>query len=298
MMVEEENIYRNVRSLRERSPVHDLQGSDRIVVVSDLHMGDGSYHDDFRKTSNIFTEAFEKFYLDRGFRLVLNGDVEELLKFRVKRILDRWRDIYSLFERFQDEIGLYKILGNHDWDLGLNLFHDRIERQFEAVRFKLLEGELFFLHGHQGSHWLERLHNVNKVILRNVVSPLKLRNFALTLDHKPVTKKEHRLSRYASMDRVLTFMGHTHRPLFGSHDGVPGLFNSGAAIGRRGITTLEIEGGFINLVHWWGRDLVKRYLKMDWFDPERLKGTDIYRVVLDRANLSDVFREQAPARSF
>jgi hypothetical protein len=37
---------------------------------------------------------------------------------------------------------------------------------------------------------------------------------------------------------------------------------------------------------------------MDWFDPERLPGTRLYRVILDRASLSDVFREQAPARSF
>lgn len=290
MKIDEAIIHSNVRSLRERSPVFDLQGSERMVVVSDLHMGDGGFNDDFKRTSEIFKAIFEKFYLDKGFKLVLNGDVEELLKFRLKRVMQKWKDVYSLFERYQDGPGLFKIIGNHDWEFYFNSMHDRIESQFEAIRMRLMGGELFFLHGHQGSHWLEQLHHLNKALLRNIINPLQFKNFALTLDNKPVTKKEHRLSRFATMNHVLTFVGHTHRPLFGNHDGVPGLFNSGAAIGNKGITTLEIDRGYINLVHWWGRDLVKRYIKMDWFDPVRLAGTTYYRVVLDRANIRDVFR--------
>ena len=288
-MFVDDDIFRKISSIRSRSPILDLHRSDKIVIVSDLHMGDGSYNDDFRGTSSIFQGAFEKFYLENGFKLILNGDIEELLKFRLNRIMERWNPLYDLFERFQDGPGIFKLFGNHDYDLLFNRAHDRIHEQFEAIRMRYLDGELFFLHGHQASHLLERLHMMNRMLFKSIVNPLHLKNFTLQLENKPVTNKENRMSSFAIQNKVLTFMGHTHRPLFGSHDGVPGLFNSGAAIGKRGITTLEIENGDLSLVHWWNRSQVKRYLERDWFDPMRLKGTDIYRVVLDRARVSEIF---------
>lgn len=289
-MMVDQDIKMKLNRLHRDSPVLSLNHSDRIVVVSDLHMGDGRGHDDFRRTSSLFRSIFERFYLDKGFKLILNGDIEELHKFTLKSIFQRWESIYRLFESFQEGPGIFKLFGNHDYDFFFNRIHDRIHEQFESIRMKYLEGELFFLHGHQSSHWLERLHRANRLLVKSVVNPLKLRNFELTLDNKPVTRKEHRMSRFALEKGVLTFMGHTHRPLFGGHNGVPGLFNSGAAIGRQGITTLEIENGFLSLVHWWDRSGVKRYLTRDWFDPVRVLGRDIYRVVLDRADLRSVMR--------
>lgn len=289
-MIVDDEMNRKLSHLWERSPVVDLQASDKMVIVSDLHMGDGGFNDDFKRTSGIFQSVFDRFYLDRGFKLLLNGDVEELLKFRFKKIMDRWSGIYSLFDEFQEGSGLFKLFGNHDWEFFFNSAHDKIEKQYQALRMRLLGGEMFFLHGHQASHWLERLHNANRLILRNLVNPLQIKNFALTLDNKPLTKKEIRMSDFSHSKGILSFMGHTHRPLFGRNDSVPGLFNSGAAIGKRGITTLEIEGGFIRLVHWWGRDLVKRYLQKDWFDPISLKGTEFYRVVLDKISIRNAYR--------
>jgi UDP-2,3-diacylglucosamine pyrophosphatase LpxH len=290
-MLVDDDIQMKLSHLHNDSPVFSMNRSDRLVIVSDLHMGDGRGHDDFRRTSSLFENIFEKFYLDRGFKVILNGDIEELHKFSLRNIFDRWSSIYDLFERFQDGPGIFKLFGNHDYDFFFNRFHERIHEQFESIRLKYMEGELFFLHGHQSSHWLERLHRTNQLLIRSIVNPLKLRNFELTLDNKPVTKKEFRMSRFSLDNRILTFMGHTHRPLFGSHSGVPGLFNSGAAIGKKGITTLEIENGYLSLVHWWDRSGVKRYLTMDWFDPVRVISKDIYRVVLDRASLSSIMRE-------
>ena len=97
-------------------------------------------------------------------------------------------------------------------------------------------------------------------------------------------------SEFSLKNRILTFMGHTHRPLFGTDSRTPLLYNSGAAIGRKGITTLEIEHGRLNLVHWWDRKIVKRYLDPDRFEPERLGRKDIYRVVLNSRPLSQILR--------
>lgn len=289
-MMVDKDIQMKLSHLHQNSPAFSLNRSDKVVIVSDLHMGDGRSHDDFRGTSSLFQSIFERFYLDKGFKLILNGDIEELHKFRLKNIFEKWNSVYDLFERFQDGPGIFKLFGNHDYDFFFNHFHDRIHEQFESIRLRYLEGELFFLHGHQSSHLLERFHTANKLLVKSIVNPLKIRNFELRFEEKPVTRKEIRLSDFSMDKGILTFMGHTHRPLFGNHHGVPGLFNSGAAIGKQGITTLEIENGYLSLVHWWDRSGVKRYLTRDWFDPMRMLGKDIYRVVLDRAHLGTIMR--------
>jgi len=286
----EPSIHYRLTNLFERAPVIPLSRSDRFVIVSDLHMGDGSSHDDFKRTSSLFSNVFEKFYFERGFKVILNGDVEDLHKFILDRVLQKWNRIYELFKRFHDEISLFRLHGNHDpwfyFSSGDNVFH----RQFEALRMKFHEADLFFLHGHQASNWIERLHNLNKVFFKTIINPLRIPSFSLDLGRKGITVKESRLAEFSQTHRVTTFMGHTHRPLFGKDSKVPLLYNSGAAIGKKGITTLEIDRGRLNLVHWVERKLMKRYLDPDRFDPERLGRDDTYRIVLNSTPLTQIFR--------
>ncbi|MGA1820276.1 MAG: metallophosphoesterase [Thermoplasmatota archaeon] len=274
----------------EKAPVHHIQGSDSFVVVSDLHMGDGSSHDDFQRTSSLFSSVFNNYYFEKGFNLILNGDVEDLHKFILDRVMQKWNQVYELFKRFRDELSVFRLHGNHDpwfyFPSGDSVFH----RQFEALRLKFHEADLFFLHGHQASNWLERLHNLNTLMFKTIINPLRIPSFSLDLGRKGITVKESRLSEFSLKKRILTFMGHTHRPLFGTDSRSPLLYNSGAAIGKKGITTLEIDRGRLNLVHWWDRSVVKRYLDPDRYEPERLGRKDIYRVVLNSRPLSQIFR--------
>jgi len=286
----EPSIHYRLTGLFERAPVIPLSGSDRYVIVSDMHMGDGSRNDDFKRTSSLFSSVFENFYFERGFKLVLNGDVEDLHKFVLNRVLYRWNMIYEIFKRFRDEISLFRLHGNHDPFFYFPEGHSVFHRQFEAVRMRFEEADLFFLHGHQASNWLERLHGLNTVMFKTVINPLKIHGLGLDLGKKGITVKEERLQKFSVLHRIMTFMGHTHRPLFGSDSNVPLLYNSGAAVGTKGITTLEIDRGSLNLVHWWGRDLVKRYLDVERFEPERLGARDIYRVVLRSGPLSGILR--------
>ncbi len=79
-------IQKRLASLYETAPTVPLSEREKWVIVSDLHMGNGKGGDDFRINADLFANALEKHYLRHGFGLVLNGDVEELLRFSRKAI--------------------------------------------------------------------------------------------------------------------------------------------------------------------------------------------------------------------
>jgi hypothetical protein len=49
-------------------------------------MGDGSNNDDLKRNGGIVAAFLERYYLPRGSTLILNGDIEDLQKFRLGRI--------------------------------------------------------------------------------------------------------------------------------------------------------------------------------------------------------------------
>jgi len=74
------------------------------------------------------------------------------------------------------------------------------------------------------------------------------------------------------------------------HEGptVPCLFNSGCAVGKRGITALELDRGEISLVYWFDRNLSQKYFNFNGYNPEKVHG-DIFKVVLKKAPLDYIF---------
>ena len=108
--------------LLDASPRERLDESSRIVVVSDLHLGNGGTRDDLAHNRGLVQESLETFYLRRGWTLVLNGDIEDLSKFGYERIRPAWAELFALFEDFHEQGRLRKILGNHD--AGLELRRD------------------------------------------------------------------------------------------------------------------------------------------------------------------------------
>jgi UDP-2,3-diacylglucosamine pyrophosphatase LpxH len=70
---------------------------------------------------------------------------------------------------------------------------------------------------------------------------------------------------------------------------VPCLFNSGCAIGKSGMTAIEVSGGCIRLVHWFDGGRAHRYLEKNGYRPEPLAGTPYYRLVLKEETLDYVF---------
>lgn len=74
------------------------------------------------------------------------------------------------------------------------------------------------------------------------------------------------------------------------HNGpvLPLLFNSGCAVGKRGITALEIENGRISLVYWFDRNLTQKYFNFNGYEPKKVDGS-VYRVILKSEELDYVF---------
>lgn len=101
-------------SLMESAPKQVLTGGERMVFVSDMHLGDRSSRDDFVRNEELVMGALGSYYLNRGWRLVLNGDIEELHKFRLETIRSSYAHLFDLFRSFASGPGLAKIVGNHD----------------------------------------------------------------------------------------------------------------------------------------------------------------------------------------
>jgi predicted phosphodiesterase len=318
------------------APRLPLPDSARLVVFSDLHLGNGGPRDDFKINAPLVHAALEDWYLARGFGLVLNGDIEELQRFRFDDIHARWGGLYALFESFRARTALYKIVGNHDEAL---LFRERdgVDRDLLAgIRLERGGDTLFLFHGHQATIFFERFNT------------LRIRNFPVALESQKKYRTEHRVYGFSAARKILSVIGHTHRPLFESlskidairfkieqlcreypaatlgdqagivaevdglklalerlweddrEDGlrsslyndrisVPSLFNSGCAIGKHGVTAIEIADGGIALVHWFDRYQGSRHLEAGDALAEQLGTAGFYRTVIKEDRLDYIF---------
>ena len=95
----------------------NITNDDRLIIFSDLHIGNGGAADDFRENSDIFTHCLREYYLSKNFRLILNGDIEDLYKFPLYQILNQYQPLYEVFEAFAKAQALFKTYGNHDLEL-------------------------------------------------------------------------------------------------------------------------------------------------------------------------------------
>ena len=220
----------NLAELYERSDVRSINGDQRIVVFSDLHMGDGSRTDDFVHNGDLLAEVLSSYYSGRDYHLVLNGDVEDLQRFPMKAVVRRWPQVYRAFAAMAAREGLTRIVGNHDIDLleggpsvgplamaGHEAWPETFtEPVLEGLRLKHRSGELFLFHGHQTSRWYEKHNNIIRMVLRYLANPLRIGNYTVAADSKKRFRTERRVYEFATQQKIMAVIGHTHRPLFES----------------------------------------------------------------------------------
>lgn len=199
--------------LYHETPPFPMRKGDKYVIFSDLHMGDGSKLDDFQHNSNLFEAVLRDHYLGQGFGLILNGDIEELERFRIASIRRRWGHIYSLFSSFQRETALFRLIGNHDLEL---LLDDGAADYHEALRLRYGSDDIFIFHGHQTKKAYRHPNPWVRLSLRYLANPIGVRNFSVAHDSLKQFKTERRVYRFATETGVMTIIGHTHRPLFES----------------------------------------------------------------------------------
>jgi UDP-2,3-diacylglucosamine pyrophosphatase LpxH len=205
---------RNLNRLLGETPVQPLDDSGRIVVFSDLHLGNGGPTDDFADNARLFEQVVRDHYLSEGYTLILNGDIEELQRFRLKDILSKWSRVYALFDAFKQDGRLYRLVGNHDMAL-----LDRSDHGFEvhhALRFAYRGQTIFVFHGHQTSIRFERFNGLVGLGLRWFADPLRVTNYSVAHDSQKRFRAEQRVYEFASANALMAIIGHTHRPLFES----------------------------------------------------------------------------------
>ena len=125
-----------MQQLCEKTEELNLSDDDRIVIFSDLHVGDRKSLDDFKGNSEILKTVLNEYYFKKGYTLILNGDVEELHRYSLHEIRKQWTDLYSIFDRFFDQGRLYKLFGNHDSKL-FSLFEAQLRYPlYESLKLK------------------------------------------------------------------------------------------------------------------------------------------------------------------
>lgn len=209
--------------LYARTPELRLEKQDRYVIFSDLHMGGGGRNDDFLRNSQLFAALLRDYYLPEGYGLILNGDVEELQRCTIEQVERRWQEVYALFAEFRDRSRLIKLFGNHDFDFSL---WPKLVEGFtvqESVRLAHPDGDLFLFHGHQTAGIFDRPSAFVQFILRYVANPLGIRNSSTSHDSRKKYLTEQRIYDFSRGRKIISIIGHTHRPLFESFSKVDSL---------------------------------------------------------------------------
>ena len=201
-----EAVYRN-------APRKEIGEGGRYIIFSDLHMGNGSGSDDFERNALLFSAVLKQHYLPARYTLILNGDIEELQKFRIKKIRGRWGELYSLFSSFERAAGLVKIIGNHDAELALEKPNGAVHEAF-CLEYK--GKDILLFHGHQVSKYFQRYNKLSGWLLRYVVRPLRIKSFSVSHDSRKQFIIERRVYDFARAKKIISIIGHTHRPLFES----------------------------------------------------------------------------------
>lgn len=216
MKITNKIVYQNLDDLFNQAPTLKLKKDDKWVVFSDLHMGDGGSTDDFKRNAEMFQVALRDYYLKEKFGLILNGDVEEMQRFRLRKIVDKWRSVYDIFDQFHANTRLIKTIGNHDLELGLLKDLPFPYQHVDAFKFDYKGDFLFFFHGHQASKKFQQHNKLIGFTLKYFANPLGIKNYSVAHSSTKQYKIEKRAYHYSNYRKVVSVIGHTHRPLFES----------------------------------------------------------------------------------
>lgn len=214
--MESQKTFKALEQIYQASPEIFLQKKDKYVIFSDLHMGNGRGNDDFKPNSQLFEYVLKNYYLEKDYNLILNGDVEELQRFDLAHIYQQWKGIYQLFDEFKRANRFYKIVGNHE--IGL-LSHEYEEGPYPLHQGLILnykKHKIFIFHGHQASQKYNLQNALIGYTLRYIANPLGIKNYSVSHSSRKKYKIEKNVYDFSTRKKVVSIIGHTHRPLFES----------------------------------------------------------------------------------
>jgi UDP-2,3-diacylglucosamine pyrophosphatase LpxH len=331
----------------QENSILDISNGGKILIISDLHMGSGS-RDDLYYNGEMLTCILEEYYLKNGWFLVLNGDIEELQRYSLDLIREKWAGLYRVFNLFARENRLYRVIGNHDEELNF-LRNSAYPYPIHTV-IKIETGVIpaYVYHGHQLSSVYANFNWLIGLLIRFFLKPFGIKN--ITDSRSPFKRFQIEKKAYAFSlkNNCLSIIGHTHRALFeslgrfdyikfeierlcrdypasvgedrlrienevtalrkelgklkrkerrdvlrqslyGDELPVPCLFNSGCAIGKKGLTAIEMTNEDIALVYWFTEGKSRKFITRGGYDILNIPGRPYHRAVLNYNKLDYVF---------
>lgn len=253
--------FNKLEKIYRESPTLNLNEEEKIVIFSDIHIGNGGRNDDFLQNSDIFSTILSENYLKKNYTLILNGDVEELYKFSFRSVLNRWKNIYDIFENFRINGKLYKIVGNHDHKNYFSRFHFVNKQLFRAIKLNYNGNLIFIFHGHQSAGIFEQYSTFIGYLLKYLAAPLGMKNGTIPIDSEKKFKTEIRSYEFAKEKKIISILGHTHRPLFES-------------LSKKDDLTIKIER------------LIRKYPKANYQDKRKIEKL-IKKYKLELENISE-----------
>ncbi|WP_088227657.1 metallophosphoesterase [Desulfosporosinus sp. FKB] len=250
-----------------------FDNSSKIILMSDIHRGDGSWADDFSKNQNVYYAALNHYYHE-NYTYIEVGDGDELWKNnKLTDIINVHNDTFLLLSKFYNEGRLYMIWGNHDivkqsenyvfnnlyqyFDeqekKSIPLFQDLKLHEGLILRHQETNQKILLIHGHQVNIMDYELWRLSRFLVRYLWKHLEL--FGMndpTSTAKNYEKKEDvdkALIEWVTLNKHPLIAGHTHRPMFPEVGGPP-YFNDGSCVHPRSITGIEINDGSIALIKW------------------------------------------------
>ncbi|MDR3019525.1 MAG: serine/threonine protein phosphatase, partial [Treponema sp.] len=150
-----------------------------------------------------------------GWILVLNGDIEELHKYSLDYIREKWAALYRVFNLFSRENRLFKIIGNHDELLLLKKASSPYPLH-TVVKINTGLMSAFVYHGHQLSGVYTKFSKAIRLGVRYILKPLGIKNIQSARSPYRRFHIEKKAYAFSIANHCLSIIGHTHRPLFES----------------------------------------------------------------------------------
>jgi len=256
--------------------------SDRFIIFSDQHKGNGDNADDFSACAKNYIAALSH-YLSGNYHFINLGDSEELWKYKAQEVLTRNKEILELEAGFQSGKKYYRTFGNHDLIWKNRIDVERLLKPYltlpqpvpEGLLLKTMIGkkglDIFLTHGHQGDKMSDN-NALSTWLVAHAWAPLqrylKINVNTPSRDDRLRNKHNKLMHEWSNRQgKLLLITGHTHQPVFasGKYSSHPSnhiewgqderlrpvYYNSGCCCFSDGdITGIEISEGEIRLVKW------------------------------------------------
>ncbi len=216
------------REAHQQGPIQ-LGSEHRYIIFSDHHKGARTRADAFKQCEQTYLAALDHYY-EQGFTLILLGDAEELLEESIERVLSSYENVLRSEARFHPS-RLMRIFGNHDlhWQVE-ELVQEFMEPYYPGIHYRQsiifeyrdgeqTSGEIFLIHGHQGTLESDIFSFAARMILpyyRNIQILTGLGSYTTPAQDACLRSlHDNRMYRWASKkSKLILIAGHTHRPVW------------------------------------------------------------------------------------